>query len=206
MGKAARPGRRKAAPASLGYERTPKGPQGTGKEKRNDTVLGCLCFLACAGVLAGWVLLDHFWGDDTYQWAARHWLGGAYAFAACVGIAGPGFAVLAYFCLATARWKSWKQHRAGTLIRTLVGLVSVVALLPYLVLVFNAQNNGKWGRGPSTPPSWVFSHFPWLWAVGLLASVVTLAALAYAAVRHGRAHRPAPEGPPTPARRPQISG
>lgn len=192
MAGAARQGRRKAAPAALRYERTPKGGQTTGAEKKSDTVLGCLCFLACAGVLVGLVLLDHFWGDDTYRWAARHWPGGAYAFAACVGVAGPGFAALACYCLATARWKSWKQHKARTLIRTLLGLVSAVALFPYVVLVFNAQNTGKWGRGPSTRPSWVFSHYPWLWAVGLLASLATVAVLIHAAVRHGREQHPTP--------------
>ncbi|MFE7955323.1 hypothetical protein [Streptomyces sp. NPDC057413] len=174
MGEAAKRGRRKAAPASLRYERTPRGRQAAGAaEKKSDTVLGCLAFLACAGVLVVWALLDHVWGDDAYRWASHHWPGGAYAFAACVGLAGPGLTVLACYCLATMRWKSWKQHPARTLTRTTCGLLSTTALVPYVVLVFNAQDTGAWGRGSSTRPSWVFSHYPWLWAVGLLASATT---------------------------------
>ncbi len=63
-------------------------------------------------------------------------------------------------------------------------------MLQLVALIFNAQDTGKWGRGQDTPPSWVFSNYPWLWAVGLVSTVATAALLIALAV--ARQKRTAP--------------
>lgn len=75
------------------------------------------------------------------------------------------------------------------MLSTGAAIVSLAALLPYVALVFNAQDTGKWGKGRDTPPSWAFRNFPWLWAVGLLGTVVAMAAPACALVMYNRRGR-----------------
>ncbi|MET9682042.1 hypothetical protein [Streptomyces coeruleorubidus] len=91
------------------------------------------------------------------------------------------------------KWKSWKAHPARTLVRTGLGVTSAAALVPYVSLVFNAQDTGEWGRGRDTAPSWVFSNYPWLWAVGLLSTIVTITALVRAAFVINDRRRPEAE-------------
>ncbi|MEU9785413.1 hypothetical protein AB0H92_31385 [Streptomyces phaeochromogenes] len=87
-----------------------------------------------------------------------------------------------------AAWKSWKAHKIRSFCCTLLTVVCGAALLQLVSLIFNAQDSGKWGRGRDTPPSWVFSNYPWLWAVGLVSTVATAALLiAVAMERHKRA-------------------
>ncbi|GAA1433589.1 hypothetical protein GCM10009601_56440 [Streptomyces thermospinosisporus] len=178
MGSSAKPRRRRAAAPALQYDRQ-RGRPGLAevKGKKRESVFGCLVFLLLAGLMVLMATLDMLYGDDVWQWAAESWPGGAYGFAVLVGILGPCLAVLAVYSLSRMHWKTWKQHRARTLTHTALGTASTAALLPYVILVFNAQDSGKWGKGEPTPPSWVFSRYPWLWAVGLLSSLATLALL-----------------------------
>lgn len=173
------------------YERAPEDRERAGTpESKGSKVFGLLLFLCFVSVMVLLTVLDRFWSDHTYRWAAEHWPGGAYAFAACVGVAGPCVAALAWYCTGTMDRKSWRQHKARTLTRAALAFVSTAALVPFVTLVYTAQDTGKWGRGPATSPSWVFRHYPWLWTVGLLASVVTLALLLYAFHRPTRDRRP----------------
>jgi hypothetical protein len=73
--------------------------------------------------------------------------------------------------------ESWRTHTARTLAHTVLSVTSATALVPYVGLIFTSQDNGKWGRGRDTAPSWVYAHYPWLWAVGLLSTVATITAL-----------------------------
>ncbi|WP_326721317.1 hypothetical protein OHT59_19635 [Streptomyces sp. NBC_00243] len=50
-------------------------------------------------------------------------------------------------------------------------------MLQLVALIFSAQDTGKWGRGTSTSPGWVFSNYPWLWAVGFASTIATAALL-----------------------------
>lgn len=184
MGSSARPRRRRAAASALQYDRHRGGPRPAEERRRkSESVFGCLVFLLLAGLIVLLATLDMLYGDGVWQWAAGSWPGGAYGFAVLVGILGPCLAVLAVRSLSRMRWKTWKQHPARTLGHTALGTLSAAALFPYVILVFNAQDSGTWGKGEPTPPSWVFSHYPWLWAVGLLAGLVTLAVLVWCFLR-----------------------
>ncbi|MDG9708057.1 hypothetical protein [Streptomyces sp. DH10] len=195
MGGTAKPRRRKAAAPSLQYERHAGKRRTGGKDTREkgEFVFGCLVFLCITGGIVLLAVVDMLWGDDTWQWAAEAWPGGAYAFAACLGVLAPCLVFLSVWSLSSMKWKSWKAHPARTLVRTGLGVTSAAALVPYVSLVFNAQDTGKWGRGRDTAPSWVFSTYPWLWAVGLLSTIVTITALVRAAFVINDRRRPEAE-------------
>jgi hypothetical protein len=195
VGGTAKPRRRKAAAPSLQYERATgkRGASGKNAQTKGEFVFGCFGFLCIAGGVVLLAVVDMLWGDDTWQWAAEAWPGGAYVFAACLGALAPCLVLLSVWSLSSMKWKSWKAHPARTLVRTGLGITSAAALVPYVSLVFNAQDTGKWGRGRDTAPSWVFRNYPWLWAVGLLATIVTITALVRAAFIINDRRRPEAE-------------
>lgn len=113
---------------------------------------------------------DMLWGDDTWRWAARAWPGGAYGFAAFLGVSAPCPFALSLWSLSRVGRRSWRTHPARTAGRTLLTVLAAAPLLPFLALAFNAADNGK-SRHHSGLPSWVFSNYPWLWALGLASTV-----------------------------------
>ncbi|TPQ22067.1 hypothetical protein [Streptomyces sporangiiformans] len=118
-----------------------------------------------------------FWGDDTWQWAAGTWPAGAYGFAIFLGALVPCVVTLFFMSLSRTDRKSWKTHKARSLGCVFLAVACGAAMLQLVSLIFNAQDTGKWGRGPSTSPSWVFSNYPWLWAVGFVSTIATAAIL-----------------------------
>lgn len=129
--------------------------------------------------------LDWLWGNETWQWAAEARPGGAYGFAGFLGVVGPCLTALAVFCLCRTQWKSWRQHPWRTLVSAGACIASTAALLPFVVLALNAQYSGR-RRGRDGTPSWVFSNYPWLWAVGLLSTLAAIVLSIWIAVVHYR--------------------
>lgn len=76
-----------------------------------------------------------------------------------------------------------------TLTRTAVGVAPTAALMPFVSLVTNAQNSGGWARSRTSPPTWVFSHHPWLRTVGLASTAAAVILLIRAAVLYNRRRR-----------------
>jgi multisubunit Na+/H+ antiporter MnhB subunit len=167
MGRSAKPRRRRASASALNYERKAgrKGPRRNKSNSSEVSASGCAIGLGIAGLIVLLATLDMLWGDDTWQWAAEGWPGGAYGFAVLVGTGGPCLVVLSALGLRHMKWKSWRAHPVRTLTNTMVGALAMAALVPWASLVYNAQDTGKWGRGAASSPSWVFSNYPWLWAV-----------------------------------------
>ncbi|MEV2197928.1 hypothetical protein AB0I02_44175 [Streptomyces phaeochromogenes] len=191
MAGSAKPGRRRAAAASLRYEHRPgKRSGGGGQDKgsgKGDKAFSCLVLLAVLAVFAFLVLSDMFWGDDTWEWSADTWPGGPYGFAVFLGALVPCVATVFFMALDRAAWKSWKAHKIRSLGCTLLAVVCGAAMLQLVSLIYNAQNTGKWGRGADSAPSWVFSNYPWLWAVGLVSTIaVTALLITLAAARQKR--------------------
>ncbi|MGW0596221.1 hypothetical protein ACWD11_03650 [Streptomyces sp. NPDC002776] len=185
MGRSTKPRRRRAAAPALRYERQPRRPSSSGKAKKTgDVVFGCLIFLAVTGAAVVLVALDMFWAEDAWQWAADAWLGGAYSFAAFLGVIGPCLAALSFYCLCATQWKSWRLHPWRTLINTGAGIAAAAALAPCTALVYSAHDDGDRAKGNDGPPSWVFSSYPWLWAVGLLSTLVVITLAIWIAVAY----------------------
>ncbi|SBT88577.1 hypothetical protein GA0115233_100399 [Streptomyces sp. DI166] len=188
MGGSAKPRRRRAAAPALRYERQPKRPQQGRTRSKRDAAFGCLAAFTAMSALIGLFLLDRFWGDDTWQWAAGSWPGGAYGFAGFLGFLGPSLLVVFGACAYGLGKKSLRRRPVRTAALTLTLAVSVAALVPYVVLVLNALDSGKLGKGEDTEPSWVSAHYPWLWALGLLSTLLTVTVFLAAATLHHR-HR-----------------
>lgn len=194
MGGSAKPRRRKAASSALQYEHQPgRRSSGNKPKKKGEFLFGCLIFLGVSGVALLFGIINFFWGDETWKWAAEAWPGGAYSFAMFLGALAPCVALLLGKSLSYMNWKSWKSHKARTLGHTSLAIACAALLVPYVSLVFNAQDTGKWGRGPSTSPSWVFSNYPWLWAMGLFSTIATLTLLVWVLIAHSRRRRSTPE-------------
>ncbi|MFK0154925.1 hypothetical protein ACIQVL_14925 [Streptomyces sp. NPDC090499] len=185
MGGSAKPRRPRAAPAASRVRGA-----GTKKARKDrDALFGCLLFLGIGGGIVLMALGTMLWGDDAWRWAARTWPGGAYAFAVCLGMAAPLLAALFLRALDGMDRKAWKTHPARALGWTLLAVLAVASLLAFLSLAFDAMDSGK-RKHRSVAPSWVFAHYPWLWAVGIastLASAVLLVWLMVALSRRADA-------------------
>ncbi|MFF5343588.1 hypothetical protein ACFY4H_23210 [Streptomyces althioticus] len=186
MGGSAKPRRRRAAAPALRYERSP-GPRPT-RRKSGDTLFGGLVLLGVVGCVVLFALLERELGDSTWRWAADR-PGGAYGFAGVLGVAGPLVAVLGVRSLMRMPWTTWRRQRGRALRIAGTAAAPAAALVFHALLVFDAQNSGRWGKGPDGPPSWVFRHYPWLWGVGLSATLLTCGALAYVALLRSRRRR-----------------
>lgn len=201
MAGSARPKRRRAAAPSLRYEHRPgKRSESKGKGSgKGDKAFGCLVFISLSAVFVLLALSDMFWGDETWEWSADTWPGGAYGFAVFLGALVSCVATLFVLSASRTDWKSWKAHKARSFGCTLLAVMCGVAMLQLVSLIYNAQNTGKWGRGPDSSPSWVFSNYPWLWAVGLVSTIATAALLiALAVARHKRTSPAGDAGAPEP--------
>ncbi|MFJ2832685.1 hypothetical protein ACIPC1_34905 [Streptomyces sp. NPDC087263] len=168
-------------------------------------MFGFLMFLSLAAAIAFLVLADTFWGDDTWQWAADAWPGGAYGFAVFLGALVPIGVTLFGLSLARMDRKSWRAHKTRTFGRILLTVGCGTAMVQLVALVFNAQNTGKWGRGTSASPSWAFRNYPWLWAVGLASTLATAALLICLYVAYSR-RRPGARDAATTASRAGAEG
>ncbi|MFE7031538.1 hypothetical protein ACFU9Y_14610 [Streptomyces sp. NPDC057621] len=205
MAGSAKPRRRRAAAASLQYEHRP-GSRSVREEKgsgKGSTLFGCLVFLSCTAVFVLLALSSGYWGDDTWKWAADEWPGGTYGFAVFMGALVPCVLVLFGKAISPLNRQFWKAHIARSIGRTLLAFACGAVMLQLVSLIFVAQDTGKWGRGVSSPPSWTFRTQPWLWAVGLVATVATAALwITVAMVLDGRRTRngdPSPTSPTSPA-------
>lgn len=201
MAGSAKPRRPRAAAPSLRYEHRP-GKRSVRESKRSskgDTLFGCLVFLVFTAVVVLLALLDLSWGDETWEWSADTWPGGAYGFAMFLGTLVPCVVTAFFMAVSRTAWKSWKAHRIRSFGFTLLAVACGAAMLQLVSLIFNAQDTGKWGRGRDTPPSWVFSNYPWLWAVGLMSTIATATLLiALAVARDKRTSRAEDAGAPAP--------
>ncbi|RPE41659.1 hypothetical protein EDD90_4750 [Streptomyces sp. Ag109_O5-1] len=128
MGGSARPRRPKAAPAALRYREGDKK-----KAKRSmDGFVGCLGFLVVAGGIVLLALIDEYWGDNTWRWAARNWPGGAYAFAVCLGLTAPVLFAVYLRAMDGTGGRSWKARPVRALDSTALAVLAAAPLVPFL--------------------------------------------------------------------------
>lgn len=181
MGGSVQRRRRRAAASSLKYERTPA-PKTSAAEGRRagkrEGALGCAFVVVVVAVIVLLALTDMWWGDRTWRWAAESWPGGAYSFAVALGALLPcAFALLGLSLAAVCR-PATRRARPLLAAAGALGAPAMAAVLFCLtVLIFDAQDNGRGRHAASTPPSWVYAHRPWLWALGLATTLVVAALL-----------------------------
>lgn len=195
-GGSARPKRGKAAPAALRYEHRGRPPAGAPAKKRDWSGCG-FSLLLVSGFLALVVPMasaEDSWGGRVWGEVAPGWPGGAYVFAATAGAVVP-LALAAVIAPLTRMNR--KAGRVRSLFRAAAALPGFAAcwLLSVVILgTTRPRRRRNWdsechGRGR---PCWVHEQYPWIWAVGLLATLVTAALLVVVLVRlAGRKSRPA---------------
>ncbi|GAA2946581.1 MULTISPECIES: hypothetical protein [Streptomyces] len=197
-GGSAKPKRRKAAGSALRYEHRPGRPNADQPEKR-----GWGCLWACV-VLPGFVVLlmplvlfDMYWGHELWGDVAPAWPGGGYAFAAIVGALVP-LVFLAWAApLTRMNWKKSKARSLAWVAASLPGLAAGYLVVGVIFTTVRPKRRRNWDSECYSEggPCWVHVHYPWLWAVGLVATLAAAALLITLLV--GLSRRAAPTAPST---------
>jgi hypothetical protein len=195
-GGSARPRRRKAVGASLRYEHRPGRAREEGPKERVNWGFGCLVILGFLTLIAPLILVDRFWSHDIWGRLAPAWPGGSYAFAATVGALVP--VALAAFVAPPTRL-NWRRNKGRSLAwaaGALPGPAGGYLLAGVIGATWRPKRNSDWysecyGRGG---PCWVHEQYPYVWAVGLTATLAVIALLVWALVRYfGRKSAPVEE-------------
>ncbi|MER5880029.1 hypothetical protein ABT119_29435 [Streptomyces sp. NPDC001910] len=189
MGGSARPKRRRAAGAALRYEHVRQRPsawsQAKEKASRGESWLGCLVMLVGMAGIVGFALLGMTWGPVLWGRVAPAVPGGGYGFAAVVGALAPtGFAVVTT-TLSRMKWRTAKLRSLGWAIASLPGVTACLLWALVVFASFRPKHRSDWdgschSRGEAC---WVHVEYPWVWAVGVLSTVLVSAALIVVAFR-----------------------
>lgn len=142
-----------------------------------------MSFLAVPCGLVAAATADCLRGWATWRWAARSWPGGAYSFAAFLGVLFPGAvagcgAGVAGCLRGGRRFGLPRPWRVGLCAPAAAGSAAVA--FACAVLLFDTQDNGR--KGVSAPPSWAFSHYPMLGWTALATVLATSAPIVVAVV------------------------
>ncbi|WP_392964258.1 hypothetical protein [Streptomyces sp. LN245] len=198
MSGSAKPKRRRAAGAALRYEHVRQRPsawqQVKKKAPRGESLLGCLFLLAAMAAFIGFALIVGTWGSELWGHVAPASPGGGYGFAAGVGALLPlGTAAM----IATLTRMDWKRSPLRSLGWVAASLPGVAAFLVWAVVFFASfrpKHRRDWDSGCHSRgnPCWVHVEYPYVWAVGLLSTVLVAAALITVLIRIANAREKTP--------------
>ncbi|NGO12189.1 hypothetical protein G5C60_32435 [Streptomyces sp. HC44] len=139
-------------------------------------VLAWLCSLTFAGGIVGLVISAQTWGPTIWGDIAPDWPGGGYGFAGTAG--GLGALAVAAMIAPLTRMR-WKKSKARSLAWAAASLPGLAASMLFLVVIFGAWRPKKRNRSYSCSseggPCWVHEQYPYVWAVGLAATLVAVA-------------------------------
>jgi hypothetical protein len=179
-GGSAKPKRRKASGAALRYEhRRGRGPVPEPKKRDFSCLFACLVLLGFLALIAPLVVIDQVWGREIWSDLAPDWPGGAYVFAACVGVLVPVAFGLFVTPLVFLNWKEHPLRSLALLAGALPGLALGWLVAAVIFAYTRPKRRGDWdaacySRGG---PCWAHQEYPYLWAVGLLSTLAVVALL-----------------------------
>ncbi|MFF7310274.1 hypothetical protein [Streptomyces sp. NPDC008137] len=187
-GGSAKPKRRKAAGPALRYEHRP-GRQNAGQRKKRDwsCLGGCLGLLGFAALLMPLVFFKVYWGHELWGEVAPAWPGGGYAFTATVGALVP-LVFLAWAApLTRMNWKRSKARSLALVAASLPGLAACYLAAGVISATIRPKRRRDWDYDCYSQggPCWVHVHYPWLWAVGLVATLASAVLLITLFVKYG---------------------
>ncbi|MET9912713.1 hypothetical protein ABZZ74_39030 [Streptomyces sp. NPDC006476] len=145
-------------------------------------------------LIAPLILIQEFWGHGIWGDFASSWPGGAYAFAATVGACVP-LAFAAFVApLTRMDWKAGKLRSLAWALGSLPGLGAGYLIAGVISATWRPKRRQDWSYGCYSRggPCWVHVEYPYLWAVGLLATLATTALIITALVMYVRATRTTP--------------
>ncbi|MFI0967410.1 hypothetical protein ACH4S8_39380 [Streptomyces sp. NPDC021080] len=145
-------------------------------------------------VLVGFALTVATWGVDLWGRVAPAAPGGGYGFAAFVGALLPVGLTVAIVSLARTEWKASPLRSLGWTIASLTGFAAAFVWAVVVFAVFRPRYRRDWdghchARGN---PCWVHVEYPYVWAVGLLSTVLVAAALITVLIRIANAREKTP--------------
>ncbi|MFE4701984.1 hypothetical protein ACFRIC_33445 [Streptomyces sp. NPDC056738] len=183
MGGSARPKRRRATKGALGHEhvrrRPSAGQQAREKASWKDAGGGCLILLAALAVIVPFAMAAEAWGPDLWGAAAPASPGGGYGFAAVVGAVLPlGLGAL-IGPLSRMKWKERPLSSLGWAVASLPGLAACSFCALVVFTTTRPRYRRDWDSGCYSRgnPCWVHVEYPWVWAVGLLSTVLVAVGL-----------------------------
>lgn len=193
-GGSAKPGRRKAAGPSLRYEHRPGRPStGTGRRRMTvgDRVFGCLVLPGFLLLILPLVFIDMRWGHDIWGGLAPGWPGGAYAFAGTIGALVPLVFLAWVLPLSRMKWKQSKPRSLAWAAASLPGLACCYLVAGVIVAYARPKRRANWDGEcyREGGPCWAHEQFPYLWAVGLAATLAVFALLVVLFLKHGEKER-----------------
>ncbi|MFF1294113.1 MULTISPECIES: hypothetical protein [unclassified Streptomyces] len=187
-GGSAKPRRRKAAGPALRYEHRPGRPSSPiAKMSVGDKVFGCLVLPLFVLLILPLVAIDMNWGHDIWGTLAPAWPGGAYGFAVAVGALAP-LAFGAWVApLTRMKWKESKPRSLAWAAASLPGLAVCYLVAGVIGAYGRPKRRSDWdgdcyGVGGAC---WAHEQYPYLWAVGTLATAAVFALLITLFVKYG---------------------
>ncbi|MET7988104.1 hypothetical protein [Streptomyces sp. NPDC005281] len=207
MGGSAKPRRRRAAGAAPGRERQRQrqrqrqrpNARDEKRASRGESVVGCLALITATAAVAGFALTVMTWGSELWGRAAPASPGGGYGFAALAGALLPVGLTVVIVTLTRMKWKPSPLRSIGWVLASLPGVAAVLMWAVVVFAGFRPRHRRDWHGGCYSRggPCWVHAEYPWVWAVGLLSTVLVAAALITAAVRITKAREASADGPDT---------
>ncbi|MFH9062368.1 hypothetical protein ACH4GM_14270 [Streptomyces coeruleorubidus] len=203
----AKPKRRKAAGAALRYEHRPGRAAAEQPKKRDWSCLGgCAILVGFVALIMPLVLFDMYWGHDLWGGLAPAWPGGAYAFTASVGVLVPLVFLVWVWPLTRMNWKKSKPRSLAWATASLPGLAAGYLVAGVIGTTVRPKRRRDWDYDcyREGGPCWVHVHYPYLWVVGLVATLAAAALLITLFFKYGgrsSATAPStsePEDDPTP--------
>ncbi|MEU4082907.1 hypothetical protein [Streptomyces aureus] len=200
MGGSARPKRRRAAGAALGYEHVRLRPsawaQAREKASRRESRGGCLILLAAMAAFTGFAFTVMTWGTQLWGSAAPAWPGNGYGFAAVIGAAPPLGLAAVIVTLDRVKWRTSPLRSLGWVLASLPGAAACFLWAVVVFATFRPKYRRDWDSGcyARGNPCWVHVEYPWVWAVGLLSTVLVAAALIAVLIRIANAREKAAVG------------
>ncbi|MEV8595001.1 hypothetical protein [Streptomyces sp. NPDC052012] len=182
-GGSARPKRRRAAGASLRYEHRPGRPSAGGGKKKltfGEKAFGCLVLPVFVVLILPLVFFERHWGHSVWGSVAPAWPGGAYAFAATVGAVAPPVLVAFAAPLFRISWKKSKVRSLAWAAASLPGLAGCYLVTGFIfTATFRPKRRSDWDADcyQEGGVCWVHEEYPFLWAVGLAATVAVITGL-----------------------------
>jgi hypothetical protein len=168
------------------------------RRQRTDWRFGCLVVLGFVVVFGPVFIMDVTWGEEIWGDLAGGWPGSGYGFAATVGAAAP-FAFAAFVApLTRMNWSRSKARSLAWAAAALPGLLACQALGGVISGVGRPKRRRDWDSECYSEgnPCWVHVEYPWVWLVGLLATLAVIGLFIAAFARYmARANRTAEETP-----------
>jgi hypothetical protein len=157
---------------------------------RRAVVLAWLCSLTFVGGLVGLVISAQTWGPTIWGDIAPGWPGGGYGFAVTVG--GLGALAVAAMIAPLTRMR-WKKSKARSLAWAAASLPGLAASALFLVVIFGMwrpKRRRDWDGDCYSEggPCWVHEQYPYVWAVGLAATLLAAVALVTVLVKLQATH------------------